>query len=107
MLQDSPYKKDLQVYRKCVKETALPPSRFSTMIIDYIDKFPLDERGWRPMFDFVGWEEREHHRKQLFRGFRAVYMNQTQIVKFEIGKEEGLLEVYTRKNRVQSQSRCA
>ena len=74
----------------------MPPSQFSKLILDYMDACPLSERGWRPMFDIVEWHERETHRKQSFKGFRAVYMNQHQYVKFLMGKEEGLLEVDAR-----------
>jgi len=76
-----------------LRDKTLPPSKFSKLILDYMDACPLSERGWRPMFDIVEWHERETHRKQLFKGFRAVYMNQHQYVKFLMGKEEGLLEV--------------
>ena len=66
------------------------------MVLDYMDKCPLDERGWRPYFDIAAWMERETHRKQMFKGFRAVYMNQHQFVKFQMEKEEDLLEVDAR-----------
>ena len=65
-------------------------------MLDYMDKCPMDERGWRPMFDIVEWHERETHQKQLFKDCRAVFMNQHQYVKFEMGKEDGLLEVDAR-----------
>ena len=95
-IRNNPYRKELKVYRKALKEKTLPPSQFSKMILDYMDNCPADERGWRPHFDIVSWMERETHRKQMFKGFRAVYMNQHQFVKFEMGKEEGLLEVDAR-----------
>ena len=66
------------------------------MVLDYMDKCPLDERGWRPYFDIAAWMERETHRKQMVKGFRAVYMNQHQFVRFQMEKEEDLLEVDAR-----------
>ena len=86
----------MRVYKKTLKEKTLPPSQFSKMILDYMDKCPPDERGWRPYFDIVTWMERETHRKQMFKGFHAVYMNQHQYCKFMMEKEEDLLEVDAR-----------
>ncbi len=85
----TPYKSELECYSKLLKEKTLPPSRFSRMILDYIQDNPLDVFGRRARFSAVTWLEEEIHSTELKQGFRAVWMHRSKFIRWVLKDTEG------------------
>ena len=83
-----PFKEEKACYKRLVSEKTLPPSKFSMMVLQYMEDFSSEAKGSRHGFSCVQWVESEVRKTTMTRGFKEEYMHKTEYVEWVCKKQQ-------------------